>query len=143
EQPAPKLRALTLPVNDLKRSFVEEGDLDWVNAPFSFCASQTSLALQVGTRRGYLSFFDGKAWSTPEAQERLGALLQCRDNTILLHDFGPIRACDAKDCKDAGLTDAVFGDLDLVRSRRTVLADSVLGIAESDMRQGLRFVHGE
>lgn len=140
----PKMRARSLPVLAAgKAELTEVGALDWVNAPLSFCASQEALAMKVGTRAGYLTFFDGRGWSMPSRHERLGNVVGCRGTSVLLHDFGPIRACDAKACKDAGLMDASFGDFSHVRARRTVLGDKLLAVAESEERRGLRYVHGD
>lgn len=143
EEPAsPRLRSQKLPTDDPKASFVDAGELDWVNAPMSFCAADGLVALAFGTSSGYLAVHREGRWSPPRRMERLGNVVQCRDDAVLLHDFGAIRACDARACKDAKLEDADFGALTHVRPRRTVLGDKLLGVAESDVRQGIRYVYG-
>jgi hypothetical protein len=143
EPEPPLIHALSLPASQSTGSFSPVGTIDYRSPTLSFCASDEQLTLKLGNRSGYLTFFAGDRWSQPARYERLGALVQCRDDHVLLHDFGPIRACGAKGCKEAGLADASFGDLSVVRSRRTVLSNALLGIAETKSRQGVRFVHGE
>ena len=142
ERELPRFRSQPLPATDPENGWRDVGELDWVNAPMHFCASQKALVLKVGTRSGYLVFFQEGGWGTPSRRERLGSVVQCQNGKMLLHDFGPIRACDPSGCTDAGLTDASFGDLAVVRTRRTVLGDKLIGIAESEIREGIRYVVG-
>lgn len=142
EPPTPRLRSQRLPTEAPAAGFVDAGELDWVNAPMSFCAAGDLVGLALGTSSGYLALHREGRWSAPQHMERLGNVVQCREEAVLLHDFGAIRACDARGCKDAHLEDADFGPLSPVRPRRTVLGDKLLGVAESEVRQGIRFVYG-
>jgi hypothetical protein len=87
--------------------------------------------------------FHDNRWSVPLYQERLGNIVECRGDAVLLHDFGPIRRCDATTCQSAELIDADFGDLEVVSPRRTVLGNQLLAVAESNTRGGIRYVQGD
>ncbi len=138
----PALHAATLPLPTSGPAFTKVGALDAVNASLSLCRTTQALVLQVGRSHGYLAFFADGSWSVSERHEQLGNQVACRGEAVLLHDVGPVRACDRRGCRDAGLEDVDFGDVGVVRPRRAVLGDKLLGVAESEHRQGVRWVHG-
>ncbi|HHH12226.1 MAG TPA: hypothetical protein ENK23_09180 [Sorangium sp.] len=139
----PRLQYKRLPAAKPNSAFTDIAPLGWVNAPVVGCKTADTVVVRVGSRRGFITFFQNERWSSPVPSNNLLGVFTCDRGEAVFTGDGPQLRCTAAGCKWVDGLPATFEPFPVRERAWTDLNGKVLSVALTDGRGGVRYRYAE
>ncbi len=137
--PVPRLIYADLPIVD-RPQFKEVAEINWVNASLFGCRVKDSLAVGLGQRSGFVTFYENAAWSPPVPIDWMSPAVACHAGELVFTDgFGSQLRCTPAECKHIDGVPPTFEPFKVKQSFWSDLNGKVLALASTEDRGGVRY----